>query len=90
MAASPRQDIRSHVDALIEAASKLDPNGIDNAIHEMPGAWDIAGILGQRHGYGYYVILECAASGYKPVLGFGHTIADALREASHEVKMRVV
>jgi len=84
----PRHDIRGHVDAIIDIASRLDPNGVDAAIAEIPGAWDIASITGERHGYGYHAILNCGSAGYAPQFGYGHSIGEAIRAASAEVLRR--
>ena len=82
---SAAANIRSHIEAIVGIASQLDPNGVDAAIADMPAAWDIASITGQRHGYGWHVILECHASGPSPVHGFGRTIGQAIRAASERV-----
>jgi hypothetical protein len=84
----PRHDIRELVTAIIDIASRLDPDGVDAAIADIPGAWDIASITGERHGYGYHAILNCGASGYESVMGKGQSIAKAIRAASEEVQRR--
>lgn len=86
MSAPPRHDIRDHVNAIIDIASRLDPEGVDAAIADIPGAWDIASITGERHGYGYHAILNCASNGYAPQFGAGKSIAAAIRAASDSVR----
>lgn len=84
--ASPRHDIREHVESIIKIASEIDPRGFDAAVRDIPGAWDIASITGERHGYGYHCILNCGSAGYAPAFGFGHTIPEAIRAASAKAR----
>lgn len=79
---NPRHDIRSHIEAVIDLASRADPSGFDSAVHDIPSPWDITSIVSQRHGYGFICTLEVGVVGYQPVCALGHNIPASIRAAS--------